>query len=113
MMHDLDRMSSSLSLRQEAEEIRDVDSKVLRRDALNVVEDEDNDGDADESVAFVVLRSSAQRIFEYSSVLIRTFRDDRIPFNESVGDTLLLPVLAFARPCDVVDEVAGPPARDV
>ena len=113
-MHDLDRMSSSVSLRQDAEVIRDVDSKVLRSDALNVAEDEDNDDDADESVAFVVLRSSA-RIFGYSSVLIRTFRDDRIPFRESAGDTLLLLLLVVVvvLACDVVDEVAGPPARDV
>lgn len=109
-MHDLDRMSSSLSFRQDPVEIRDVDNKVLRRDALNV-EDEDNDGDADESVAFVVLRSSA-RIFGYSSVLIRTFRDDRIPFKESAGDTLLLPLLLLLL-LVLALLVAGPPARDV
>lgn len=104
-MHDLDRMSSSLSFLQEAVEIRDVDNKELSRDALKVdVEDEDNDDDADESVAFVVLRSSV-RTFEYSSVLILTFRDDRIPFKESGDATLLLPTLflALVGPCDIAD----------
>lgn len=104
-MHDLDRMSSSLSFLQEAVEIRDVDNKELSRDALKVdVEDEDNDGDADESVAFVVLRSSV-RTFGYSSVLILTFRDDRIPFKESGDATLLLPTLflTLVGPCDIVD----------
>lgn len=104
-MHDLDRMSSSLSFLQEAVEIRDVDNRELSRDALKVdVEDEDNDDDADESVAFVVLRSSV-RTFGYSSVLILTFRDDRIPFKESGDATLLLPTLflALIGPCDIVD----------
>lgn len=81
---------SSLSFLQGPVEMRDVDSSELSREALKVdAEDEDSDGDADDSVAFVALRSS-ERSFGYSSVLIRTFRDDRIPFKESADAMLLL-----------------------
>lgn len=111
-MHDLERISSSLSFLQEAEEMREVERRELRREALKVdVEDEDSDGDADESVAFVALRSSV-RIFGYSSVLIRTFRDDRIPFKESADAILLFPALRVLVPRDVAVVVAGPAARD-
>lgn len=102
-------MSSSLSFLQEAVEIREVDSNELKRDALKVdVEDEDNDVDADENIALVVLRSS-ERIFEYSSVLIRTFRDDRIPFKESGDATPTAPMLrpVLVDVSDVVETAGG------
>lgn len=88
-MQDLERISSSLSFLYGAE-MRDVDSNELSKDALKLAEDEDNDCDAG-SVAFVALRSSVF-IFEYSSVLILTFKDDRIPFKDSV-DAIPLPLL--------------------
>lgn len=77
--------SSAVSFRWRWQgEMRDeVDSNEVRRDALKVDEE-----DGDETLP--ALRSSA-RIFGYSSVLIRTFRDDRIPLRGSGASWLVVP----------------------
>lgn len=56
-----------------------VESKEVRRVALKV--DDEEGGDVE--TLLPALRSSARALPGYSSVLIRTFRDDRIPFNGS------------------------------